>query len=190
MSTLSDKELIIIDHLGNNGDLITQRQIAKHTGFSLGLTNIILKKLGRTGYIKTKQLTPKKMYYILTRKGMTEKAKKSYNYIFKTIKEFKNLKNRSKKLILDEYKKGRRNFGVVGDNEIADILEIAAKDISGIKIEMLNNIQIVSEDKEIDVVIDCRSDHDSSENVKISDKLNTIKLMDYIMGENKIEYSN
>ena len=92
MSMLTEKELRIIDRIGDNGGKITQRQIASHTGFSLGLTNLILKKLAKTGYVKVKQLNSKKIHYILTSKGMIEKTQKSYRYIFKTINNIKYLK--------------------------------------------------------------------------------------------------
>lgn len=55
MDTITEKELTIIERISNNGGVITQREIVKYTGFSHGLTNIIIKKLTKKGYIKIRQ---------------------------------------------------------------------------------------------------------------------------------------
>lgn len=181
MNVLTEKELTIIDRIGDNGGLITQRQIAQHTGFSLGLTNIILKKLAKTGYIKIKQLTSKKIHYILTPKGISEKAEKSYRYIFRTIGEIKNIKNIARDLILGEYKNGARAFGVLGDNEIADMVEISIKDVLDIAIRRLGNEYKSDDYKEIDVVLDCRSDLNDLKTENCVSQLKNVRLIDYII---------
>ncbi|MBU2578332.1 hypothetical protein KKA69_05930, partial [Patescibacteria group bacterium] len=96
---------------------------------SLGLTNLIIKNLVKTGYIKIRQLNRRKIQYILTPKGFSEKAKKSYNYTLKTIGLFRFAKQKIQELILNYYKKGINKFIVIGDNEISDIIEIAFRGI-------------------------------------------------------------
>lgn len=174
MYTLTDKELTIIDRIGNNSGKITQREIAKNTGLSLGLTNIILKRLTKKGYIKIKQLTPKKIQYILTTKGIEEQTQKSYRYIFKTINEVKNIKRTVNQIMSAELKNGSTRFGIIGDNEIADIAEIASRTIEGITVKRCDK----SDGENVNVFIDCYTEADvKPESV---DGVKTIKLIDLI----------
>lgn len=125
---IGDREHIVIEEISRNYD-ITQRKISKKLGMSLGMTNLILKRLTSKGYIKVKQLSGKKVRYILTPKGFTEKAKKSYRFILKTIDSLKNIKQEIQNLIMKEYGKGEREFVICGVGELATIAEIAFRDL-------------------------------------------------------------
>ncbi len=129
---LADKEINIISEIQKN-PLVDQRTIAQNVGLSLGLTNLIIKKLAKTGYIKIRQLNKKKLQYILTPEGFAEKAKKSYNYTLKTIKLFKEIKSKIQQLILDFQQQGVKKFIIIGNNELTDIVEFAFKTFPEIK---------------------------------------------------------
>ncbi|MCD6422909.1 MAG: winged helix-turn-helix transcriptional regulator, partial [Elusimicrobia bacterium] len=85
---------------------ISQRKLAKTLGISLGMTNLILKNLIKKGYVKIKGLNRKKVRYLLTPRGFSEKARKSYNYTVKTIREFSRYVENLRNFILNEYEKG------------------------------------------------------------------------------------
>lgn len=126
---ISEKEFAVIREISNN-HLPDQRTIANRTGISLGLTNLIIKKLINKGHIKAKQLDRNKIQYILTPKGFAEKAKKSYNFTLRTISLFKSIREKLHVLILQELKKGADRFEIAGDNEIAEIVELAFGNIA------------------------------------------------------------
>ena len=68
----------------------SQREIAKKTGFSLGLVNILIKKSAKKGLLKIEKLNSRNIQYILTTKGIKEKTKKTINYVkrsYKTIQK-------------------------------------------------------------------------------------------------------
>ena len=121
---ISEKEFAVIREISNN-HLPDQRTIATRTGISLGLTNLIMKRLVKMGYVKAKQLTSKKIQYILTPIGFKEKAKKSYNFTLKTINTVKTMREAIQGLIVKRNKAGITNFEIHGDSELADIAEIA-----------------------------------------------------------------
>ena len=124
----TEKEFKIINEIDNDLN-ITQREISKNSGMSLGMTNIILKKLTNKGYVKVKQLNKKKVQYFLTPKGFTEKAKKSYYYTLKTMEILKTMKSRIQTIVLEEYKKGQRKFVIYGKGELAWLVEVAICDL-------------------------------------------------------------
>lgn len=123
---VNDNELKIIEEI-SKGNSLTQRELSRKTKLSLGGVNIILKRLIRRGIIKTKDLTPKKFEYILTPQGLSEKAKKSYNYILKTVALVRLVRGEIAKIVLQEYNKGQKKFIILGNDDLADIIELALK---------------------------------------------------------------
>ncbi|MCS7232286.1 MAG: winged helix-turn-helix transcriptional regulator [Elusimicrobiota bacterium] len=119
---LTKKEISIIEEISKNPQ-INQRTIAQNVGLSLGLTNLIIKKLVKTGFVKIKQLNRKKIEYILTPKGFAEKTKKTYNYILKTTEYFFNIYSKLKELILESIKNGKTHFYIYSTDEIYNLLE-------------------------------------------------------------------
>jgi len=135
---MDEKEFAVIREISNNY-LPDQRTIARKVGISLGITNLIIKRLVRTGYIKIKQLNRKKIQYILTPKGFSEKAKKSYNYTLKTIKQLRAIREGIQELILKEYRNGKTEFIIEGENDLADITELAFKNLAHLNLKYSKN---------------------------------------------------
>jgi|TARA_B110000459_G_C16228063_1_gene323746 EPS-associated MarR family transcriptional regulator len=75
----------------------SQRNLAKHLGFSLGKLNYCIKGLKLRGLLKLKYFNkhPKKisMLYVLTPKGVAAKTKITIKFMKKKIKEYEELKN-------------------------------------------------------------------------------------------------
>lgn len=120
---ISEKEFAVMKEIYNN-HLPDQRTISQRTGISLGLTNLIIKRLIGKGILLARQLNKKKIQYILTSKGFSEKAKKSYNFTIKTIGLLKSTKEIINRLILEELKKGNQSFVITGSSDLCDIVEI------------------------------------------------------------------
>ena len=136
---------------------ISQRKLAKTLGISLGMTNLILKNLIKKGYVKIKGLNRKKVRYLLTPRGFSEKARKSYNYTVKTIREFSRYVENLRNFILNEYEKGTKEFYIKGDGEILNLIEFVFKtiEISEIKWKRISKksrkVHIICDKKEIPV---------------------------------------
>ncbi len=75
---------------------LSQREIAKKMGVSLGKTNYCLKALLDKGFIKVRNFyknKKKKAYiYILTPNGLEEKAKVTYRFLQRKIQEYESIK--------------------------------------------------------------------------------------------------
>jgi len=125
---MDEKEFAVLSTVGKDVNL-TQRQVSREVGLSLGMTNVVLKRLVRKGYLKMRGLNQRKIEYILTPRGFIEKTKKSYRYVLKTINQVSLLKQRIQEIILREYAKGKRKFLILGDGELADLTEIAFNDL-------------------------------------------------------------
>ena len=119
-------ELKVINEISQRKDL-TQRELSQKTKLSLGAVNIILKRLGKRGLIKTRNLNPKKAEYLITPKGFAEKAQKSFAYVRKTIDLVKAVREEIARIVLEEFNRGQKKFVVLGDDDLADIIELALK---------------------------------------------------------------
>mgnify|MGYP000879196482 FL=1 len=60
---------------------ITQRELAKRTGLSLGSVNVLLKRLIHKGLLKIEHINSRTIKYMLTPKGLMEKVRLTYQYI-------------------------------------------------------------------------------------------------------------
>ena len=118
-----DKEHRLLDVLSRDGGL-SQRQVAKETGFSLGMVNLILARLVKTGAIKVVNLNGRTARYLLTPAGVAEKSRRAYEYIHRTMDTFRGLRVRIDQLITELHAEGAREFLIYGEGEVADIAEL------------------------------------------------------------------
>ena len=96
MSTVDQEiHLKVLRHLESNPD-VTQRELAEYLGVSLGKVNYCLKALIEKGFIKVrnfKNSNHKSAYlYVLTPKGIDEKARISLAFLRRKINEYEQLK--------------------------------------------------------------------------------------------------
>ncbi len=122
----SEREIAILELLAN-GNAATQRQVADASGFSLGFVNAVVRRLVRTGHLKIQSLTAKKVRYILTPKGLSEKSRRSYDYLKRTVRTYNTCLERIGSLIDGRIQSGQRRFVVVGEGDIAELVSIALR---------------------------------------------------------------
>jgi len=146
IENITDKEFAVIREISNHHKP-TQRHIAEKVGISLGLTNLIIKRLIKKGYIKIREVPPRTIMYMLTPKGLAEKTKKSYFFTLRTINSIKAIKENIQNIIIKGYEQGARDFIISGDGELAIITEIAfgdlnLKDVDYSRAENKSNVDI------------------------------------------------
>jgi len=104
---IEDYEFKIIDEIGKDLNT-TQRKISRQIRLSLGMTNLIMKRLIAKGYVKVKGLNRRNVQYILTPRGFAEKVRKTHRYLLRTIDTLKTVKEKIQDTVLEYYKKGRK----------------------------------------------------------------------------------
>ena len=97
----SDTEYLVLKKLENNPRL-TQRELSKELGLSLGKTNYVIKALTDKGWLKLnnfKRSDNKLGYiYLLTHTGITEKTVLAQNFLRRKSDEYNRLKEEIEKL--------------------------------------------------------------------------------------------
>ncbi len=126
--SISEREFelinIIADGLARN-----QRALSVKAGISLGMTNLLLKRLVIKGFLRVRQLNPKKVEYLLTRNGFSEKAKKSYRYTLKTMNTLAALKEKIRDILTRQLRQGTQEIILLGKGDWQDLVELAARSL-------------------------------------------------------------
>ena len=81
---------------------LTQREMAKKMGISLGKVNYCLSELAKKGFIKINRFKGSKnkihYFYILTPRGLEEKARITLSFLRRKIREYEEIKKQIKDL--------------------------------------------------------------------------------------------
>jgi predicted transcriptional regulator len=124
---MDEREFELINIIG--ADLgANQRDLSRQMNLSLGLTNMLVGRLITKGYIRIKQLNKKKVEYILTSKGFSEKMQKSVKYTLKTIDSIGLIKRRLADILSEAWQMGSRKFYILGASDLLGIIEIVLKE--------------------------------------------------------------
>lgn len=123
--------------------VVTQRALADRLDIALGLVNLCLKRFYKKGYIKVASLQKNRVKYLITPKGISEKARLTYSYMNRSINYLKELRQRIEGIYAVMINSGIKNIILWGDGEIAELCYISTRGFS------INIVGVVA-DKRID----------------------------------------
>jgi len=121
-SELTTSELAVLETLQGTTEAVSQRELARRTGFSVGLVNAVLKKLVHTGYIKTTHLNRRTVEYLLTPQGFAQAAMRSYRYVIDTVRKYRAIKSKLHEILEGLRAEGFTDFFLHGDGELAEVV--------------------------------------------------------------------
>lgn len=136
---------------------ISQRQLAKKTGFSLGTVNGILQKLIDGGEIISKVLTPNHYVYELTEKGDVHKAKLLYDFTVDGYDAIGKIKRQCKKALEDSVHMGIRRFYLYGQEDaiyrLVKMSLIEYKRHAAIEYQYVDSFDEIAHDKPYKILV-------------------------------------
>jgi len=153
---LNEREFELVNIIGAQ---ITsnQRELSTHIKLSLGMTNMLLRRLISKGYIRIRQLNKRKVQYLLTPKGFSEKMRKSFKYTMKTIDSIGKIKNFLKDPLREIVQKGHRDFILIGKSDFAILVEMVLKEICDESFS-LTRVDDLPKDTDSAVVLICKEE--------------------------------
>ena len=101
---------------------INQRQLAEELGISLGLANTFLKTILNKGWIRARKVKARRWLYFLTPQGSLEKSRLTLNYLQRTLKSFRDLRNKADQLLADLNRNGIEGIHLIGEEDFIDII--------------------------------------------------------------------
>ncbi|QSX05274.1 winged helix-turn-helix transcriptional regulator [Sedimentibacter sp. zth1] len=120
----SNYEYFIMNEILDNEN-ISQRELSRKLGVSLGTANVLINKMITEGIIKMEHVSQKQVAYMLTPVGMMEKTKKTISYLkghYRVIYETKE----KVKVVLDELTLKYENVLILKvKDEMGEIIKLA-----------------------------------------------------------------
>jgi DNA-binding Lrp family transcriptional regulator len=106
---------------------ITQRSLASRLGIALGLTNIYLRRLVRKGYIKCVNIQSNRISYLITPRGIAEKARLTYEFMDYSLHLYGEVRQHLRSVLQDCAAAGRR-VAIYGRGEAAELAYLSLKE--------------------------------------------------------------
>ena len=122
MSSL-EKEIDILETISRGRRRISQRDLARVIGLSLGMTNSILKRLVQKGWLQIRKVNNRNIQYVISAQGMERIARRSYRYLRRTIKHVVHYKEAIGDLARQVSKEGYEAVVLVGESDLDFIVE-------------------------------------------------------------------
>jgi len=130
------RTLTLFNTVENSPD-INQRKLARELGISLGLTNTYFQRVLKKGWIRAKQVKPRRWLYFLTPQGVLEKSRLSLSYMHRTLESFRELKIKGDEHLRILSEKGVTGIHLCGEDDLTEIISFC---FTGFKIELLSVI--------------------------------------------------
>ena len=73
---------------------VSQRSLARELGIALGLTNLLIKRLVRKGWVRVIHIKPNRVRYLITPAGIAEKSRMSRAYFEASVKFYRQTRDR------------------------------------------------------------------------------------------------
>ncbi|OHD73286.1 MAG: hypothetical protein A2177_04405, partial [Spirochaetes bacterium RBG_13_68_11] len=120
-----DREIAILESIKSSREHgpVRQRDLARIVGISLGMTNVILKKLAQKGWLTFRRVNSRHIQYAITPSGMDEIARRSYRYLKRVVRNVVHYKEILQTFLADVKRDGYHGITLVGKSDFDFILE-------------------------------------------------------------------
>jgi DNA-binding Lrp family transcriptional regulator len=126
MDIEAHRDLKLLEAVEQNSR-VTQRSLATKLGIALGLTNIYLKRLVRKGYIKCVNVRSNRITYLITPRGITEKARLTYEFMDYSLHLYGEVRQHLR-VVLQECAAAGRRVAIYGRGEAAELAYLSLRE--------------------------------------------------------------
>src|SRR5881628_1373513 len=118
----------------DEGRALTQRAMAQRLGVALGLTNLLLKRLAKKGYIKIvdfprKPAARKRLRYLLTARGIAEKTRLTYEHAAYSLNLYRRARQTLRDALRHLPRNGVKRIALYGSGEAAELAYLTLKEL-------------------------------------------------------------
>jgi DNA-binding MarR family transcriptional regulator len=121
----NDNELTVlkvISEAETGGARLTQRELAGRACVSLGMANILLRRLAERGWVKLTRLSSKSVRYALTPSGIGELAQRTAGYFNRASRSAERYRDRLEVFALNAKRSGAITIVLFGMSEVEFLL--------------------------------------------------------------------
>jgi DNA-binding MarR family transcriptional regulator len=136
------RDLQFLEELEKN-PIVSQRELSHRFGIALGVTNACLRRMARKGWIRIRDLNPRRIGYYLTPKGILEKTRLTIHLISFRVQHYSELK----KVIADRFlEMQRQDMHRIVFYGVSDEMEVAYITLQGVNLRLVG---IVDDDEKV-----------------------------------------
>jgi hypothetical protein len=111
----------------------SQRSLARQLGIALGLTNLLLRRVVRKGWVKATNIKANRVSYLITPAGIAEKARISREYLASSVKLYSEARDRIRHTLTSlssswTTESGEKRIVFFGGGEVAEIGYVCLQD--------------------------------------------------------------
>ncbi|MBY0493447.1 MAG: winged helix-turn-helix domain-containing protein [Cyanobacteria bacterium] len=126
MDVESHRDLRLLEAV-HEDSRVTQRGLAGKLGIALGLANIYLKRMIHKGYIKVVNVQPNRISYLITPRGIAEKARLTYEFMDYSLHLYGEVRQHLREAMQDCAAEGKR-VAIYGSGEAAELAYLSLKE--------------------------------------------------------------
>jgi DNA-binding MarR family transcriptional regulator len=122
----TEAELIILENLyaqDRENISLKQRDLALLARTSLGMTNLILKRMVQKGWITARKLNSRNIRYAVTLDGINEIVHRGYHYLKRTISNVAHYRDAINEIVKKAVDKKKKSILLIGNSELEFIFE-------------------------------------------------------------------
>jgi hypothetical protein len=127
MDTEAHRDLQLLEAVEQNAR-VTQRGLASQMGIALGLTNVYIRRLVRKGCIKCVNVQSNRIAYLITPRGLAEKARLTYEFMQYSLHLYKDVR-RHLHAVLRECAADGQRLAIYGSGEAAELAYLSLKEL-------------------------------------------------------------
>ena len=115
------------------GHHVSQRSLSTSLGIALGLTNLLVRRVVKKGWVRAIRIKPNRVSYLLTPAGIAEKARMSTAYFHYSLQYYGEVRDRVRESLAEisrEWPAGAADKRIVffGAGEVAEIAYICLQE--------------------------------------------------------------
>ena len=120
MTARTYRDMELLNELTRSPDT-TQRELSKRIGVALGLTNLMLRRLAKKGYVKISGTKRSRIRYLITPQGILEKSRLTYEFIQYSLQLYGRVRHVLREQLAVVAHTGTRRVLLYGTGELAEI---------------------------------------------------------------------
>ena len=120
MNSSTYRDMHLLNEVTRTPD-VTQRELSKRIGVALGLTNLLLRRLAKKGYIKISGTKRSRIRYLITPQGILEKSRLTYEFVQYSLQLYSRMRVFLREQLAAVTKAGHRRILLCGTSELAEI---------------------------------------------------------------------
>lgn len=126
MDVETHRDLRLLEAVHEDGR-VTQRGLASKLGIALGLANVYLKRMVHKGFIKVVNVQPNRITYLVTPRGIAEKARLTYEFMDYSLHLYGEVRQHLRTALQACAEAGKR-VAICGSGEAAELAYLSLKE--------------------------------------------------------------